>query len=367
VLLAASLLLAFAPPPNPPLQLEGEAPVEPAPTVVQRPAGGSVPPGQPPSPSAPAAPARPPQRIEAVEPKSEDEQKKKKKKPSDSRRARRNRFAGSTRLLGTERANMFQATVPDGWDATTIINTDRPDFTDALPTVGHRVTYVEAGYHWEKANGPLRETAVLHLAPEVLVRYGFHDRVELRVKTTAGLVQDHVANELRLVGQHYIGFKAEVFRQRGWIPAHTLVPVINVTNGVPADGGHLIIPELGWVYGWQVRKWIAFRGSTGIDGTPNAMAFGNVGFLEIWQSLSVYWHLQKNLGIHSEWGLFAYPLLASKSARVEGFHTYGIYFYPTPELLIDVRVGDAIEPRDSSWYIGAGISLRIKPRRDRLE
>lgn len=272
---------------------------------------------------------------------------------------------GSTRFLGTERANMFQARVPDEWDATTIINTDRPDFTDALPTVGHRVTYVETGYNWAKDDGRLGETKMIHTAPELLVRYGLHDRVELRLKSTPGLVQDQVDGELRLVGEHYVGIKAEVFRQRGWLPGHTLVPVVNVVNGVEADGGHQIIPELGWVYGWQVRKWIAFRGSTGVDGAGNTFAFGagpSAGFLEVWQSLSIYWHLHKKVGIHSEWGLFGYPLERLESRRVLGFHTYGVYFYPTQEILIDIRVGDNFKPGDSSWYIGGGISFRFKPR-----
>jgi hypothetical protein len=360
VSLASLLLLAFAPSPNPPLHLEAPAEVAP-PTVVQSPAGGSTPPALPssPTPTPPSAPSPTPLAPQSSEAAASDEQRKRRKKP-------RSRLAGSTRFLGTERANMFQATVPAAWDATTIINTDRPDFTDALPTVGHRVTYIETGYNWAKDDGRFGETRVVHTAPELLIRYGFHDRVELRVKTTPGIANDPVSGQLRLVGEHYVGLKAEVFRQRGWIPAHTLVPVVNFINGLPADGGHLVVPELGWVYGWQVRKWIAFRGSTGVDGHPNALTFGprpNAGFLEIWQSLSVYWHLQKNFGIHSEWGLFAYPLAASKSERVTGFHTYGIYFYPTQELLIDIRVGDAIEPRDSSWYIGGGISFRIKGRK----
>lgn len=260
---------------------------------------------------------------------------------------------------------MFQAAVPDPWDATVLINTDRPDFTDALPTVGHRVTYVETGYNFARADGgSLASATVTHTAPEVLVRYGLHDRVELRLKSTPGLVRDRGDGELRLIGEHYVGLKAEAFRQKGWWPGHTIVPVINFANGTEKDGGHLIIPELGWVYGWQVRKWIAFRGSTGVDGAPQSFTFGagpRAGFLEVWQSVSIYWHLHKYVGIHTEWGMFARPLEDRKSDRVVPFQTYGIYFYPTPEILIDIRGGDSLKNGDSSWYLGGGISFRIKP------
>jgi len=325
--------------------------------------GGSA----PATPARPTSPPSPPSNPAPAGAATETTERRKDERDKDKHKARRSgrhRHLSGVGLVGRERANLFQARVPEAWDAATLINTDRPDFTDALPTIGHRVTYLETGYNFARADTSLDSTSITHTAPELLVRYGLHDRVELRLKATPGLVDDRRDGELRLIGEYYAGIKAEMFRQRGWWPAHTLVPVINFMSGTEKDGGHLIVPELGWVYGWQVRKWIALRGSTGITGSPNSFTFGagpRAGFLEVWQSVSIYWHLHKYAGIHTEWGMFARPLEDRGSERVLGFQTFGIYFYPTSEILIDIRVGDNLKQTDSSWYLGGGISFRIKP------
>lgn len=351
-------ILAFAAVQSPPVAAPAEqgSLAAPTPSPTASPSSGQAPasPARPTSPTSPT-PTSTPAAIEAR--RSEPDTR-------ESRKSRRQRRLAGVGFVGRDRANMFQSNVPTPWDALTLINTDRPDFTDALPTVGHRVTYIETGYNFAKAEGSFKTTTLTHTAPEVLVRYGFHDRVELRLKATPGIVKDNSNGELRLIGEHYVGLKAEVFRQKGWWPGHTLVPVVNFANGLKKDGGHLIVPELGWVYGWQVRKWIAFRGSTGVSGAPNRLTFGagpNAGFLEVWQSVSIYWHLHRYVGIHTELGMFARPLEPIKADRTVGFQTYGIYFYPTPELLIDIRVGDNLREPNSSWYLGGGISFRIKP------
>lgn len=354
---AGLVLLAFTAPAPAPATPEPAGPivdVGPAPPGPDVSPGGSAPvtPARPTSPPSPANPAPVSPVAEAIE-------------KDETRKSRRHRRLSGTGLVGRARANMFQAQVPEAWDATAIINTDRPDFTDALPTIGHRVTYLETGYNFVKTDkGSIDGAPLTHLAPELLVRYGLHDRVELRLKATPGIVDDRIFKELRLVGEHYAGFKIELFRQKGWWPAHTIVPVVNFMNGTARDGGHLIAPELGWVYGWQVRKWIALRGSTGISGAPHRLTFGagpRAGFMEVWQSVSIYWHLHRVMGIHTEWIMFADPLEARRSDRISGVQTYGVYFYPTPEILIDVRVGDTLGKTDSSWYLGGGISFRIKP------
>jgi hypothetical protein len=367
VSVAGLVLLAFTAPAPAPSSPEPAGPVvdiEAVAPAAELSPGGSAPvtPARPTSPpSAPSSPAPAGAMSEATERRKDEREDAAK---DGTRKSRRQRRLAGVGLVGRERANLFQTRVPEAWDATMLINTDRPDFTDALPTIGHRVTYIEAGYNFAKDDGELPTTSVTHTAPELLIRYGMHDRVELRVKATPGLVDDRSNGQLRLIGEHYLGIKAEVFRQQGWWPAHTLVPVINVQNATQKDGGHQIVPELGWVYGWQVRKWIAFRGSTGIDGAPQRFTFGagpKAGFLEIWQSVSIYWHLHKYIGVHTEWGMFAYPLEPRGPHRVHGFQTYGLYFYPTPEILIDIRVGDTLKRYDSSWFLGGGVSVRIKP------
>ncbi|MGH7194303.1 MAG: hypothetical protein ACREJM_12350, partial [Candidatus Saccharimonadales bacterium] len=79
------------------------------------------------------------------------------------------------------RPNIFNVPVEPEWDFYNIINTDRPDFTDAVYSVGKGVTILETGYTFHKQN-----TAETHFStrqlPESLLRYGVTDEFELRLK-----------------------------------------------------------------------------------------------------------------------------------------------------------------------------------------
>ena len=55
--------------------------------------------------------------------------------------------------------------------------TDRPDFTESSEVVGKGVVQLESGFLFEKVDDSLRQVTL----PELLVRIGIGDRVELRL------------------------------------------------------------------------------------------------------------------------------------------------------------------------------------------
>lgn len=94
-------------------------------------------------------------------------------------------------IFSTYRANLFGEEVSDEWDFYNLINTDRPDFTDATYSAGKGVTIIESGYtirsvrdHEAKVNQTRRSI------PEVLVRYGLTDEFELRMKWNGYAMSD---------------------------------------------------------------------------------------------------------------------------------------------------------------------------------
>jgi len=87
------------------------------------------------------------------------------------------------RLLYTYRPNLFGIDVPDEWDFYNLINTDRPDFTDATYSVGQGVTIIETGYTYRRAfDHPANSEQSRRSIPEALLRYGLTNEFELRLK-----------------------------------------------------------------------------------------------------------------------------------------------------------------------------------------
>ena len=79
-------------------------------------------------------------------------------------------------LWDNMRPNLFGVPVDDEWDFYNLINTDRPDFTDATYSVGKGVTVIESGYTFRQSN-----SSELHVdrrqLPESLLRVGVTDEI----------------------------------------------------------------------------------------------------------------------------------------------------------------------------------------------
>ena len=126
-------------------------------------------------------------------------------------------------IFSTYRPNLFGQDVSDEWDFYNLINTDRPDFTDATYSAGKGVTIIESGYTVRsvvdhEANNRVTRRSL----PEVLVRYGLTDEFELRMKWNGYVLSDLVDHSSGVRTQFfggddlYLAFKYELMQQDGW-------------------------------------------------------------------------------------------------------------------------------------------------------
>ena len=82
----------------------------------------------------------------------------------------------------TQRPNLFNIQIPDEWDFTNLINTDRSDFTDTPISVGKGGTILETGFTYIRILAVDSHTEI-RTTPEMLLRVGITDEFELRLKT----------------------------------------------------------------------------------------------------------------------------------------------------------------------------------------
>lgn len=274
----------------------------------------------------------------------------------------------------TLRPNVLNVPVPDEWDFYNLINTDRPDFTDAVYSVGKGVTYLETGYTFHKINDATTHLSTRQL-PESLLRHGLTDEFELRMKWNGYLMTDYrdLTNGAHLTqfgGQDLVlGFKWELIQQRGWRPMLSVVSGIIVPTGTRGVSANAVEPHVNLVYGWGLRRWLYLKGQTGADflkvsNSPVSEISSVVPGFIIQRSSQTSWHQSfcflsqwtKRVGAFHEW--FMIQNTGSGDTRAQNFLDMGTYIYVTPNIQFDARIGTRVSNRVDDTFTGAGFSAR---------
>lgn len=274
----------------------------------------------------------------------------------------------------TNRPNILNVPIPDEWDFYNLINTDRPDFTDAVYSVGKGVTYLENGYTFHKiVDGPVHLST--RQLPESLLRHGLTDEFELRLKWNGYLMTDFrdTSQNVHLSqfgGQDLnAGFKWELIQQEGWRPMVSVVSGILIPTGTRGVSANAVEPHVNIVYGWGLRRWLYLKGQTGaeflrVSNSPVSTISSVVPGFQIERSSQTSWHHSfcflsqwtKRIGAFHEW--FMIQNTGSGDTRAQNYMDMGLYLYMTPNVQFDARIGTRLSNRVNDTFTGAGFSAR---------
>ena len=236
------------------------------------------------------------------------------------------------------------------------IETDRHEFTPSVLTVPKGMAQVEMGYSFFKDGD---ETA--HAAPELQLRYGLTEKVELRLRYNEvwqfGEDNRSGSEDLR------IGTKLRLNDQNGWIPEAVALLTLSVPTGSSDWTVGSTEFAASYVYGWDIAEGVEIYGSTGLstngvgdfDFLPEA---ANDDFIVYSQSISVGAMLTERVTGYAEFfGLFTDNFEDDEENLV--FYNMGADYYLTDNFLVDARAGVGLTDDASDFFCGLGGAFRF--------
>jgi hypothetical protein len=237
------------------------------------------------------------------------------------------------------------------------IETDRDSFTPSIRTAGQGIWITEASYSFIDNS----HASATHSFPELLVRYGLWDRVELRFgfNYEAGGSANSVSGEggsflngggLEHETNVLYGVKVALTRQDQWLP-ESMVIVQGFTPMSGPDSATQLLVVYGW--GWELPNcWkidAAMRYSEDSEGGDH---------FNIWSPSIVC-----KIPFGDRWaGHIEYFSEMSANKRDDfskQFISPGLHCLLTPNLEVGVRVGFGMNEQSARFFSNVGVGWRF--------
>jgi len=238
------------------------------------------------------------------------------------------------------------------------LETDRDAFTPATSVAGKSLTIVESSYSFIDN----RTVAETHSFPELLVRHGISERIELRlgwnyeVGGTGDIVSGNDGGEafnggeIERESQMLYGFKAAVTEQKGWMPRSTAI-----LQGYTPTSGEVPATDVvaTYAFGWE------FANRWRLD---SSMRYGtehgpNDAFNQWAPSVVLRIPVTERWNIHAEYfGIFSDGAERDVS---RAFFSPGTHYLVTPNLELGVRVGWGITDDAPNFFSNVGFGWRF--------
>lgn len=238
------------------------------------------------------------------------------------------------------------------------METDRETFTPSTTTTGKNLWIAEWSYTYiDNRNEP--DT---HSYPELLVRYGISERVELRLgwnyevggggnvvtplESSEGLDDGEVESESRLI----YGLKAEMTHQRGWMPRSVVI----LEGFTPSFGGNPASqPVATYAAGWLLpNRWrwdSALRYAQGFDVGDTYNRWSPSTVIRIPATEAFQYHL----------GLFGTFSQGRAIEKDRVFISPGCHYNFTSNLELGLRIGWGLTPDAANFFVNTGFGWRF--------
>jgi hypothetical protein len=244
------------------------------------------------------------------------------------------------------------------------IETDRDSFTPATSTAGRRRLVVESAYTFVDNRG-VKET---HSVPELILRYGAADRVELRLgwnyevggagNTVSGLDaggDDPFRAGSGLAREYTLsyGVKVGVTAQDRWVPRSAVILQAATPTGGSAGTSPATQLTATYAAGWALPNRWRFDAAMryGIDSEEGDR-------FNLWAPSAV---LKVPLGerwaAHAEY--FGIATTGKEQNSTRHFVSPGLHYLVTPDLEVGFRLGWGLNDQSARFFSNVGFGYRF--------
>lgn len=235
------------------------------------------------------------------------------------------------------------------------IETDRDSFTFATSTVGWHKTIIETSYTYiDNRVGPDS-----HSFPELLVRRGVTDWLELRVGWNYDAGGPGVASGNEVGGEDFqtetegrmlYGAKVFTSRQSGWRPESSLIVQGYTPTAGPSTASTV---DVGEAFGWTLPN-----GWTWNSALRFATAYEKTDYFSQWAPSTVLKiPVGERWNVHAEYfGIVSY---GKQTPLNNQFASFGVHVLLTRNLELGLRVGAGLNRETPDFFNNVGVGWRF--------
>jgi Putative MetA-pathway of phenol degradation len=242
------------------------------------------------------------------------------------------------------------------WDKP--LESDRPGFGDCPSAVGCGVCQLEMGYTYSyDREGNTSE--ITHTYPQSLLRVGeFANWFELRVSWSQEQDTDRVfgVSSHTDVGSQdmNVGFKIALTPQEQWLPKTGLVVDAFVPTGSPAFTGDRFLPEVEYIYEWDLTKQLAITGITELSDQVDDVSRRE--FLAVSEAFGAQQKLKDGWSAYVQWHITT-PHEADTVQTQQVFEG-GLIWLLSNNLQWDGEYGVGLNSATPDYFAETGLSMR---------
>jgi hypothetical protein len=238
------------------------------------------------------------------------------------------------------------------------LESDRPGFGDCPSTVGCDRCQLEIGYQYSYDREG-NTSQIVHTYPESLLRVGaFANWFELRVSWSQEQDTDRVfgVSSHTDVGSQdmNVGFKIALTPQDQWLPKTGLVVDAFVPTGSPAFTGDKFLPEVEYIYEWELTKQLTIDGITELSDQVDDVSGRE--FLAVSEAFGAQQKLNEELSAYVQWHITT-PHEADTFQTQQVFEG-GLLLLLSNNVQWDGEYGVGLNRATPDYFVGTGLSMR---------
>lgn len=278
-------------------------------------------------------------------------------------------FPQPPRLSGTLRAILSICWLMGAWQASQSqeipeITTDRPDQTESSSVLFPGFGQIEMGYTHSEVDedGVDRERDA---APELLLRYGLSERLELRFGLSGHAWEETRYDDGTPTGNvegwedSEAGFKYALWAENPscFIPEAALLAHLSLPSGADRHSTERADPSFRFLFSNTLSEEASLSYNLGAAWETGEDNFGGRDTLSVFQyTVSLGRSLTDRLGMYVElFGDIPMSVDAKPAHSIDGGFTYLL----ADNFQLDVSTGAGLSEAAEDWFVGAGVSYRF--------